>query len=246
MGQLAGKAAFVTGGSRGIGAAIVKDLAASGADVAFTYVQSEDRAEEVRRAVEELGRRVLPMVADSADAAALTGAVEQTFQTFGRLDIVVNNAGVAPYGPIEGYTLDEIDSALAVHARAAFVATQKAVHHMQDGGRVVSIGSTLAEHSPYPGFALYSMSKAALIGMTKALARELGPRGITVNLVHPGSTATEMNPEDGPTADTERALIALGRYNQPGDIAAMVTFLAGEGGRNITGSAFTVDGGATV
>lgn len=239
------RVAFVTGGSRGIGAAIVKRLAAQGAAVAFTYLTSKQKAEELRQAVEESGRRCLPILADSADVAALRGAIRQAYEALGRLDILVNSAGIAPFGPFEGYTPDEIDRALAVHARAAFVATQEATRYMGEGGRVVSIGSTLAETVPYPGLALYAMSKAALIGMTKSLARELGPRGITVNLVNPGSTDTDMNPADGPGAETERALIALGRYNEADDVAAMVAFLAGTGGRNVSGASFTVDGGAT-
>jgi NAD(P)-dependent dehydrogenase (short-subunit alcohol dehydrogenase family) len=245
MTELTGKAAFVTGGSRGIGAAIVRRLAASGADVAFTFHRSERQAEEVRTSVVDAGRRGLAHRVDSADAEALVGAVRRASEAFGQIDILVNSAGIAPYGPFETYDLEEIDRAFHIHARAAFVATQEAVRHMRSGGRVVSIGSTLAEHSPQAGFSLYSMSKAALIGLTKGLARELGPRGITVNLVHPGSTDTEMNPADGPTAESERALIALGRYNEADDVARMVAFLAGEGGRNVTGAAFTIDGGAT-
>ncbi len=245
MPDLMDKAAFVTGGSRGIGAAIVKRLAAQGAAVAFTYLNSEQQADEVRRAIDESEGRCLTIRADSADAAALSKAIRQAYETLGRLDILVNSAGIAPFGPFEAYTLEEIDRALAVHARAAFVATQEAVRYMGEGGRVVSIGSTLAETVPYPGLALYATSKAALIGMTKSLARELGPRGITVNLVHPGSTDTDMNPADGPAAEKERSLIALGRYNEADDVAAMVAFLAGTGGRNVSGATLTIDGGAT-
>ncbi|MCK2243529.1 MULTISPECIES: SDR family NAD(P)-dependent oxidoreductase [unclassified Crossiella] len=244
MSELAGKVALVTGGSRGIGAAIAKKLAANGADVALTYASAADRAQGVVEDIKAAGRRGLAIAADSADAAAVVAAVEQTVAEFGRIDILVNNAGIFPYGTIDEVTLDEVDRTLAIHARAAYVASQAAAKHMEAGGRIVSIGSTLAERVPYPGVALYAMSKAALIGFTKGLARDLGERDITVNLVHPGSTDTEMNPADGPQADDERGLTALGRYGQPEDIAASVAHLVGPGGRNITGSAIVVDAGS--
>ncbi|GAA2825925.1 SDR family NAD(P)-dependent oxidoreductase [Crossiella cryophila] len=244
MSELAGKVALVTGGSRGIGAAIAKKLAANGADVALTYASAADRAQGVVEDIKAAGRRGLAIAADSADAAAVVAAVEQTVAEFGRIDILVNNAGIFPYGTIDEVTLEEVDRTLAIHARAAYVASQAAAKHMEAGGRIVSIGSTLAERVPYPGVALYAMSKAALIGFTKGLARDLGERDITVNLVHPGSTDTEMNPADGPQADDERGLTALGRYGQPEDIAASVAHLVGPGGRNITGSAIVVDAGS--
>ncbi|MGO1051408.1 SDR family NAD(P)-dependent oxidoreductase [Crossiella sp. CA198] len=244
MSELAGKVALVTGGSRGIGAAIAKKLAANGADVALTYASAADRAQGVVEDIKAAGRRGLAIAADSADAAAVVAAVEQTVAEFGRIDILVNNAGIFPYGTIDEVTLDEVDRTLAIHARAAYVASQAAAKHMEAGSRIVSIGSTLAERVPYPGVALYAMSKAALIGFTKGLARDLGERDITVNLVHPGSTDTEMNPADGPQADDERGLTALGRYGQPEDIAASVAHLVGPGGRNITGSAIVVDAGS--
>ncbi|MFD0207291.1 MULTISPECIES: SDR family NAD(P)-dependent oxidoreductase [Saccharothrix] len=244
MSELSGKVALVTGGSRGIGAAIVRKLASLGADVALTYASAKDRAEDVAAGVTALGRRGLTINADNADAGAVVGAVDRTVDELGRLDILVNNAGIFPYGVIDEVTLEEVDRTLAVHTRAVYVASQAALRHMASGGRIVSIGSTLAERVPYPGVALYSMSKSALIGFTRGLARDVGERGITVNLVHPGSTNTEMNPEDGPTADDERALTALGRYGSPDDIAATVAHLVGPGGANITGATFTVDGGA--
>ncbi|RKT55709.1 SDR family NAD(P)-dependent oxidoreductase [Saccharothrix australiensis] len=244
MSELSGKVALVTGGSRGIGAAIVRKLASLGADVALTYASAKDRAEDVAEGVKALGRRGLAVNADNADADAVVGAVDRTAAEFGRLDVLVNNAGIFPYGVIDEVTLEEVDRTLAVHTRAVYVASQAALRHMTSGGRIVSIGSTLAERVPYPGVALYAMSKSALIGFTRGLARDVGERGITVNLVHPGSTNTEMNPEDGPTADDERALTALGRYGSPDDIAATVAHLVGPGGANITGAMFTVDGGA--
>lgn len=244
MSELSGKVALVTGGSRGIGAAIVRKLASLGADVALTYTSAKDRAEDVAAGVTALGRRGLTIKADNADAEAVVGAVDRTVAELGRLDILVNNAGIFPYGVIDEVALEEVDRTLAVHTRAVYVASQAAIRHMTSGGRIVSIGSTLAERVPYPGVALYAMSKSALIGFTRGLARDVGERGITVNLVHPGSTNTEMNPEDGPTADDERALTALGRYGSPDDIAATIAHLVGPGGANITGAMFTVDGGS--
>ncbi|MFE3454018.1 SDR family NAD(P)-dependent oxidoreductase [Nonomuraea sp. NPDC059194] len=239
------KVALVTGGSRGIGAAIAARLAAEGADVVITYARSAERAAAVVKEIEAAGGRGLAVEAEASDAAQLVASVERTVTAFGRIDIVVSNAGIAPFGPLEEVTLDEVDTTLAVHARAAFVLAQAAARHMTSGGRIISIGSSLAERVPYPGWTLYAMSKSALIGLTKGLARDLGPRGITVNLVHPGSTDTEMNPADSPEAEQERAYTALGRYLDPGDVAATVAHLAGEGGRNITGAAITVDAGTT-
>jgi NAD(P)-dependent dehydrogenase (short-subunit alcohol dehydrogenase family) len=243
MSDLAGKVALVTGGSRGIGAAIAARLAELGADVAITYAQSSERAAEVVDGVKAQGRRGLAVKADSASAEEVVAAVEQTSAELGRLDILVNNAGIFPYGPIEGVSVEEIDRTLGIHARAVYVASQAAVRHMPEGGRIISIGSNLAERVPFPGVTLYSMSKAALIGFTKGLARDLGERNITVNLVQPGSTDTDMNPADADGADEQRALSALGRYADARDVANSVAFLAGSGAVNITGSVLTVDGG---
>jgi 3-oxoacyl-[acyl-carrier protein] reductase len=241
--ELTGKVALVTGGSRGIGAAICRRLAQQGADVAFTYRQAAPVAQALVTAIEAAGRRGWAIQADSADADAVGQAVESVVGQFGRLDILVNNAGIFPNGPFEDVTVDEIDRTLAVHVKAVFVASQAAARHMRAGGRIISIGSCFAERVPYGGVTLYAMSKAALLGFTKGLARDLGPRGITVTLVHPGSTDTDMNPADGPTADHERTLIALGEYARPDDIAATVAHLAGTGGRYITGTSIAVDGG---
>ncbi|HTN96059.1 MAG TPA: SDR family oxidoreductase [Nordella sp.] len=244
MNNLSGKAALVTGGSRGIGAAIAKRLAAEGADVAITYAKGAAPAEEVVAAITAQGRKGFAIAADSADPAAVRRAVAETVKGFGRLDILVNNAGVFPNGPFEAVSLDEFDQTMAIHARAAFVAAQEASRHMQNGGRIISIGSNLAERVAQPGVTLYAMSKSALIGFTKGLARDLGPRGITVNLVQPGSTETDMNPSDGANSDDQRGLTALGHFGAAGDVAAAVAYLAGEGARQVTGAAFLVDGGA--
>ncbi|WP_278264029.1 SDR family oxidoreductase [Nocardia sp. AG03] len=235
--------ALVTGGSRGIGAAIARRLAAAGADVALTYRHDETAAESVAAEIEALGRRALPIRADSADAAQVVAAVDATARELGGLDVLVNNAGIFPAKPYAEFTLDEIDRALNIHARAAFVAGQAALPHFGDSGRIISIGSNLSEHAPFGGLALYNLSKAALNGYTKALARELGPRGITVNLVQPGSTDTDMNPADSEHAPLQRELSALGRFGTAEDIAETVAFLAGPAGRSITGAFFTVDGG---
>ncbi|MFD0413355.1 SDR family NAD(P)-dependent oxidoreductase [Streptomyces sp. NPDC127108] len=245
MTELLGKAALVTGGSRGIGAAIVRRLARDGADVAFTYVSpaGKAKAEAVVADVEAAGRRAVAIQADAADADAVRGAVERAARELGRLDILVNNAGVYPYGPFEDVALEELDRTLAIHARAAFVAGQAAVAHLPRGGRIVSIGTNLVHRVPFGGIVLYSMSKSALSGFTKALARELGPRGITVNAVHPGSTDTDMNPADGQSADFQRGMSALGHYSEADDIAATVAHLVGPGGRTVTGAELTVDGG---
>jgi 3-oxoacyl-[acyl-carrier protein] reductase len=244
MYDLSGRVALVTGGSRGIGAAIAARLAREGADVALTYRENRVSAEKVVREIEGLGRRGLALQADSADPAAVGSAVDRAAAELGRLDVLVNNAGVFPYGPIEQVGLDELDRTIAIHVRAAFVAAQAASKHLGDGGRIISIGSNLAERAPHDGIALYSMTKSALTGLTRALARELGPRGITVNVVHPGSTDTDMNPADGPSAEDQRALTALGRFQTADDVAATVAHLAGPGGRTITGAALLVDAGA--
>jgi 3-oxoacyl-[acyl-carrier protein] reductase len=243
MSELNGKVALVTGGSRGIGAAIATRLAELGADVAITYAQSKERADEVVGQITAQGRRGQAIKADSASADEVVSAVEQVVDHLGSLDILVNNAGIFPFGPISDVPLEDVDRALGIHARATYLASQAAVRHMAEGGRIISIGSNLAERVPFSGVTLYAMSKSALIGFTRGLARELGDRGITVNLVQPGATATDMNPADGASADGQRALSALGRYADPSEVADTVAFLSGGGGRNITGSVLTVDGG---
>lgn len=243
-GELVGKAALVTGGSRGIGAAIALALAGRGADVAITYVRSEARARSVAAGIEALGRRSAIIRADSENSGEIVAAVDESADRLGRLDILVNSAGVFPFGPPESVTVDEADRTLAIHVRAPFLASRAALRHMPDGGRIISIGSSLAGRVPQAGLALYAMSKSALIGMTKGLARDLGPRGITVNIVDPGSIDTDMNPAGGEAAESERALTALGRYGRPEEVAAVVAFLATGPAGYITGASIAVDGGA--
>jgi 3-oxoacyl-[acyl-carrier protein] reductase len=242
--SLQGKVALVTGGSRGIGAAIAKKLAQDGADVALTYARSEDKAKAVVAAIEATGRRGLAIQADSTDAAAIEAAVEQTMAAFGRLDVLVNNAGIFHALPVEELSLEKFDETIAVNLRAAFVAAKAAAARMAEGGRIISIGSNLAERVPGSGISAYAASKAALVGLTKGLARDLGPRGIQVNIVHPGSTDTDMNPANGAHAEPQRSLMAIPRYAEPGDVAALVAWLASPQARSVTGAALTVDGGA--
>jgi 3-oxoacyl-[acyl-carrier protein] reductase len=243
MTELAGKRALVTGGSRGIGAAIALALADKGADVAITYERSADRAAEVVRAIEHKGRKALAIQADSADPAAVKRSVDEAAQALGGLDILVNNAAIALYGAIADVSVEHIDALLDVNVRSPLLASQAAIPYLQAGGRVITIGSAGAERIVGDTGTVYFMTKSALHSFTRGLARELGSRDITVNLVQPGSTDTDMNPADGDFADFQRALIPLGRYGKPQDVAAAVAFLASPAARHITGTILTVDGG---
>jgi len=242
---LRGKRALVTGGSRGIGAAIVKRLARGGADVALTYVSNAAEAEKTVAAAKEAGVRAIAIKADSADAAAIAAAVEQTVKEFGGIDILVNNAGVALMGPVDSLTLADFDKTFAVNVRAVFVATQAAVKHMKEGGRVINIGSCNAERMTFAGGAAYAMSKSALQGLVQGLARDLGPRGITVNNIQPGPVDTDMNPANGPFAETLKGQMALPRYGKVEEIAAMVAYVCGPEAGFVTGASLTIDGGYT-
>jgi NAD(P)-dependent dehydrogenase (short-subunit alcohol dehydrogenase family) len=236
--DLRGQVALVTGGSRGIGAAIAQRLAADGARVAVTYVSRPAEAEAVARRTGGLA-----IAADGTDCAAVRAAVDRTADELGRLDILVANAGIFPSGPLEEVTLEELDRTLALHVRGVFVAAQAAARRMTDGGRMISIGSSLADRVTSPGVTLYAMSKAALGGLTRGLARDLGPRGITANVVHPGPTDTDMNPADHADAAAQLPEIALGRFGRADEVAATVAHLAGPGGRWVTGAEIAVDGG---
>jgi 3-oxoacyl-[acyl-carrier protein] reductase len=241
--ELSGRVALVTGGSRGIGAATALALARQGADVAITFERNGERAGEIEQQITALGRRALAMQVDSADPEAVIAAVERTVEEFGRIDILVNNAGVGAGGPFGDVTVEAFDRMFSIHARAPFFAAQAAARHMAEGGRIISIGTNMATRVAGPGLSLYVASKSALGGMTRALARELGPQGITVNTVDPGSTDTDMNPADGPMAPSQMGLNALGRFGAAEDIAAAVVHLAGPGGRSITGTSILVDSG---
>ncbi|WP_328500997.1 SDR family oxidoreductase [Streptomyces sp. NBC_00457] len=240
-GTLNGKVALVTGGSRGIGAATAVRLAREGADVAVTYVSGKDAAEDVVRAVEALGRRAVALRADSADAQEAAGAVTRTAEALGGLDVLVNNVGVGLLGPLASLSVGDVDRLLAVNVRGVFLASQAAAARMSEGGRIITIGTCMTQRVPGPGGTLYAMSKSALIGLTKALARELGARGITANIVHPGPIDTDMNPGDGSYAPGQAAMTALGRFGTSEEVASMVAYLAGAD--YVTGAEFAVDGG---
>ncbi|MBT2372397.1 3-oxoacyl-ACP reductase family protein [Pseudomonas fluorescens] len=237
------KAAFVQGGSRGIGAAIVRRLAREGAAVAFTYFSSKEKAEKIVAEITAIGGKAIAIRADSADSAELQKAVRQAVEHFGALDILVNNAGVLAWGSLEALTPADLDRTLAVNVRSVFVASQEAARHMNDGGRIINIGSINADRIPIAGGSIYAMSKSALVGLTKGMARDLGPRRITVNNVQPGPVDTEMNPADGESASQLKALMALGRYGKDEEIASFVAYLAGPEAGYITGASLSIDGG---
>lgn len=252
---LSTKTALVTGGSRGIGAAIVRELVKNGVNVAFTYQKSAAQAEQLAQRLQaelapDTGSAdaldIWPMQVDSLNAGDIQQAISDVKQRWGRFDILVNNAGVFDARPIEAFTLDDYDEQMGINAKAVFAAVQRAAQVMEDSGRIVSIGSNLAERVPEPGLSLYAMSKAAIWGLTKAAARDLGPRGITVNIIQPGSTDTDMNPSDGPNADQQRSLRAIPAYNRPDEIASLVSYLCSDAARAITGASLLVDGGANI
>jgi 3-oxoacyl-[acyl-carrier protein] reductase len=242
--RLENKRALVTGGSRGMGAAIVRRLAGEGAHVALTYVSRSDQADETVRAAREYGVTALAIQADSADAEAVVSAVERTVRALGGIDILVNNAGIAVIAPIDDYRLEDLDRTLAVNVRAVFVATQAAVKHMREGGRIINIASCNANRVPFVGGGVYAMSKAALVGLVKGLARDLGPRGITINNVHPGPVDTDMNPATSDFARwTIQQVMALPRYASADEIASLVVYLASSEAAFITGASLSIDGG---
>jgi len=243
--RLENKRALVTGGSRGIGAAIVNRLAREGAHVALTYVSRPDQADETVKAAQGFGVKALAIRADSADADAVVAAVERTVSELGGIDILVNSAGIAIIAPIDDYRLEDLDRTLAVNVRAVFVATQAAVKHMQEGGRIINVGSCDAERVPFVGGGVYAMSKAALVGLVKGLARDLGPRGITINNVHPGPVDTDMNPATSDFAKMLLRVMALPRYATGDEIASLVAYLAGPEAAYVTGANLAIDGGFT-
>ena len=241
--KLAGKVAVVTGGSRGIGAAIAKRLATDGASVAITYTKGADAAASVIKEIERAGGKAIAIQADAADADAVKAAVEKTVATFGRLDVLVNNAGTAIPKMFEEATLEEMDRVIDVNVRGVFVATQAALKHMRDGGRVITIGSAVGERVLTPGLVAYAATKGAVKIFTQGLAREVGSRGITVNNIQPGPIDTDLNPATGDWAVPQKAATALKRYGHVDDIAAMVAFVAGPEASYVTGANLTVDGG---
>jgi 3-oxoacyl-[acyl-carrier protein] reductase len=241
--KLEGKIALVTGGSRGIGAAIAKRLAADGANVAITYTKGADAAASVVKEIERSGRKAIAIQADATDAKAVEAAVEKTVATFGRLDVLVNNAGTAIPKTFEETTLEEMDRVIAINVRGVFVATQAALKHMHDGGRIIMIGSSVGERVLVPGLVPYAATKGAVKIFSQSLSREVGSRGITVNNVQPGPIDTELNPAAGEWAVPQKAATALDRYGRVDEVAALVAFVAGPDSSYITGANLTVDGG---
>jgi 3-oxoacyl-[acyl-carrier protein] reductase len=240
---LAGKVAIVTGGSRGIGAAIAKRLAADGASVALTYSKGADAAAAVVKAIEGGGGKAIAIQADASDVDAVRSAVEKTVAAYGRLDVLVNNAGTAIPKPFEETTLEEMDRVIAINIRGVFVATQAALKHMKSGSRIIMIGSCVGERVVAPGLVPYSATKGAVKMFTQGLAREIGGRGITVNNVQPGPIDTELNPAAGDWAVPQKAATSLDRCGTVDEVAALVAFVAGPESSYITGANLTVDGG---
>src|SRR5213080_1219402 len=241
--KLEGKIALITGGSRGIGAAIAKRLAADGANVAITYTKGVDAAASVVKEIERAGGKAIAIQADAADAGAVEAAVEKTVEAFGRLDVLVNNAGTAIPKTFEETTLEELDRLIDVNVRGTLVATQAALKHMKNGGRIIMIGSSVGERVMVPGLVPYSATKGAVKMFTQGLSREVGSRGITVNNIQPGPIDTELNPAAGDWAVPQKAVTALNRYGHVDEVAAPVAFVASPESSYITGANLTVDGG---
>ncbi|OWQ90390.1 oxidoreductase [Roseateles aquatilis] len=241
--SLNGKVAFIHGGSRGIGAATARRLARDGATVAVGYGASAIAAEALAEEIKAAGGQAIAIQADATDAVALTRAIDSVAERFGRLDILVNSAGVLHVAPLDQFSLEDFDRTVAVNVRSVFVASQAAARHMREGGRIINIGSTNAQRMPFAGGAAYAMSKSALIGLVKGMARDLGPRGITVNNVAPGPVDTDMNPEHTEFGAGLHDLMAVRRHAKADEIAAMVAYLAGPEAGFVTGADLLIDGG---
>ncbi|WP_336190535.1 SDR family oxidoreductase [Pseudomonas aeruginosa] len=244
MNSLKNKVAFITGGSRGIGAAIAMRLAQEGANVAFTFVRSEGCAKNLVARIEALGVHARSLRVDSADASELSAAIQKVGDSMGRFDILINNAAIYDLKSVEEFSLQDFDRHIDVNVRSVFAAIKASVPMMQPGGRIVTIGSNIAERVSRPGLSLFAMTKAALIGMTKGAARDLGARGITVNVIQPGSTDTDSNPANGPGAAYQLAARAIPSFNAAEEVAGLVFYLVSAEAKSITGSVLTIDGGA--
>lgn len=247
MSKLKGKVALVTGGSRGIGAGIVRRLAKDGADVAFTYIASKEKAEELKNELEKLGGKVLPIKADTGNPDEISAAVKEVVSTLGRIDILVNSSGLFITGQIdaEDINLAEFKKQWDVNVHGAVHTVRSVLPFMDNGGRIVNIGSTGGSRTPFPGIGDYAATKAALGAYTRSWARDLGPRNITVNIIQPGLINTDMNPSDGPFSDAMVQSVALGHYGEPEDIAGAVAFFASNDAKYVTGVTLNVDGGQT-
>jgi len=242
-GRLVGKVALVTGGARGIGAGIAKRLASDGAEVVITYSASPDKANALVASIKQSGGKAIAVAADAANSAATRAAVQLAVDTFGGLDILVNNAGIVSVAPIDQFKTADFERMIDINIKGMIVATQEAVRHMRDGGRIILIGSCNSERVPFQGGSIYALTKAAVVGFAKGLARDLGPRGITVNNVQPGPTDTDMNPAKGEGAKSTVQNVALQRYASVEEIADFVAYLAGPEASFITGASLLIDGG---
>jgi 3-oxoacyl-[acyl-carrier protein] reductase len=242
---LASKVALVTGGSRSIGAAVAKRLAADGASVVITYSASPEKAKEVVHSIEAAGGRAIAIQADAGDPDAVRAAVRRTVEVFGGIDILVNNAGISVLGAVDEIAFEDYQRMIAVNVTGVFVATQEAVRHMKSGGRIIHIGSSMARYAAFPTASVYTLTKGAVAGFNRSLVRDLGPRGITVNTVHPGPTDTDMNPATGPVSKIVGPGLAVGRYGRPEEIASAVAYLASPEAAFITGAELMADGGFT-
>jgi len=242
-GRLVGKVALVTGGARGIGAGIAKRLASDGAEVVITYSASPDKANALVASIKQSGGKAIAVAADAANSAATRAAVQLAVDTFGGLDILVNNAGIVSVAPIDQFKTADFERMIDINIKGMVVATQEAVRHMRDGGRIILIGSCNSERVPFQGGSIYALTKAAVVGFAKGLARDLGPRGITVNNVQPGPTDTDMNPAQGEGAKSTVQNVALQRYASVEEIADFVAYLAGPEASFITGASLLIDGG---
>jgi 3-oxoacyl-[acyl-carrier protein] reductase len=245
MSRLKGKRAMVTGGSRGIGAGIVKRLAEEGADIGFTYKSQDDAARSIAREIGALGRRVKAIKVDSANPDQLSDAVSTVADELGGLDIFVSSAGALLFKPIEEFTVEDFDEIVALDLRAAFIGSKSALRHLKEGGRIVFISSNIADYAALPTTAFYAMVKSGLDGLCKGMARDLGPRGITVNSVHPGPIGTDANPENGQYSEALKKLMATPRFGTPADVGALVAYLVSPDAGFVTGSAHRVDNGFT-
>jgi 3-oxoacyl-[acyl-carrier protein] reductase len=245
MSTNAPRVALVTGGARGIGAGIVERLATDGAKVAFTYARADEAAKTLTERLSDAGAQVLAIQADSADPDAITAAIDRTLAEFDRIDVLVNNAAGATFGPLDALSLDEIQTMLDVNIRGVVLATRAVIPHLEDGGRIVNIGSVNADRTPFPGQSVYALTKGAVSSFTRGLAWDLSPRGITITNVQPGPIDTDANPADGPFGGPLRERTANGQFGGAEDVAGLVAFLVSDAAKHITGTSITIDGGFT-